>query len=450
MRSNAAILNVRNYGATGNGITNDTQAFQKCVDILILKGGGLILVPAGTYAITHLTFFGKAYSNISIVGQNATIYQLIEGKRKSVENGKFNTFALRHAADGCFVFDAQVSAQKDDRNSIKNIRINGLNFLSHVEKYGFDELLHQISAHGVSHFTVENCTFTGFLGDGIAINGGTDFSTFHDAYNKDVKIRNCKFNGINKNNRQAISIYYSDGFKIEHCDFKNTTRNDMPGAIDIEPDREINISRNGIISNCTFKNIGGIGAVTFNLRNASLDNQLRRISYVVENCTFSNVSVAFAVIGNAQKNAKIVSNDIIFRNCKISDARSHFLFNNAENILISKINFKKVDFPPRRPSFSGLNENLRFVDCAFSSISCSSKLIFYGTAKNILFIDCIFSGKRFLEINYAKINSLDKFKNINFYYFLLIHYRAYLLLTILIFSCAFVLLRCRKKNDNKK
>lgn len=41
----------------------------------------------------------------------------------------------------------------------------------------------------------------------------------------------------------------------------------MLGAIDIEPDREKNVSRNGIISRCTFTNIGGINAVNIVLKN---------------------------------------------------------------------------------------------------------------------------------------------------------------------------------------
>ncbi|MCG2779607.1 MAG: glycoside hydrolase family 55 protein, partial [Weeksellaceae bacterium] len=239
-------LNVKDFGAKGNGITDDTAAFQKCIDALISKGGGTMTVPLGKYPITFLKFFGKEYSNITINGDNAHILQRISGNRKAAENNRFQTFAQRHAADGCFVFDAQVSRQIDDTHSIKNIKISGLNFISDVERYGFDELLHQISAHGVSNFIVENCTFTGFLGDGIAINGGTDFSKFHDAYNKDVIIRNCRFDGVNKNNRQGISIYYSDGFTIDRCSFRNTTRDDMPGAIDIEPDRGMNVVRNGV------------------------------------------------------------------------------------------------------------------------------------------------------------------------------------------------------------
>lgn len=42
-------LNVKSYGAVGNGVTDDTAAFQCTVDAAAAAGGGTILVPAGNY-----------------------------------------------------------------------------------------------------------------------------------------------------------------------------------------------------------------------------------------------------------------------------------------------------------------------------------------------------------------------------------------------------------------
>src|SRR5690242_13039622 len=39
--------NVRDYGATGDGTTKDTVAFQKALDICAVSGGGDVIVPAG-------------------------------------------------------------------------------------------------------------------------------------------------------------------------------------------------------------------------------------------------------------------------------------------------------------------------------------------------------------------------------------------------------------------
>jgi polygalacturonase len=44
-------FNVRNFGATGNGTTKDTAAFQKALDTCAVSGGGEVVVPAGKYLI---------------------------------------------------------------------------------------------------------------------------------------------------------------------------------------------------------------------------------------------------------------------------------------------------------------------------------------------------------------------------------------------------------------
>lgn len=46
-----APLNVRAFGATGDGATKDTAAFQKALDACAAAGGGEVVVPAGNYLI---------------------------------------------------------------------------------------------------------------------------------------------------------------------------------------------------------------------------------------------------------------------------------------------------------------------------------------------------------------------------------------------------------------
>lgn len=421
------ILNVKDYGAKGNGRTDDTYAFQNAVDFLKNKGGGILEIPPGNYPITFLKFFGKEYSNISLLGNNANILQSISGHRKSVLGNKFQTFAQRFAADGCFVFDAQVANQKDDRNSIKNIKISGLNFISDVKKHGFDELLHHISAHGVSNFTVENCSFTGFLGDGIAVNGATDFSKYRNAYNKDVYIRNCTFDGINKNNRQGISIYYSDGFTIEHCIFKNSTRNDMPGAIDIEPDSPANVSRNGTIRNCKFFNIGGLGAIAISLRKSTAENHFSNNGYYIYDCTFDDVNSPLTITGSNTVPLKPGKNyTVTFKNASVFKSKTAFRVINASGIMFENVDFKSVNFPMHMPVTGKLSSNILLKACQFRNLSSSREFIFYGSVKNLLFLECIFKGEEIKRIEYKSIKSTDKWSNIYFYLFLLVHYSLYL------------------------
>lgn len=45
----ADIINVRNYGAAGDGRTKDTAALQRALDVCSHQGGGTVIFPAGTY-----------------------------------------------------------------------------------------------------------------------------------------------------------------------------------------------------------------------------------------------------------------------------------------------------------------------------------------------------------------------------------------------------------------
>ena len=47
----AATLDVHAFGATGDGTTKDTAAFQKALDACAAAGGGEVVVPAGNYLI---------------------------------------------------------------------------------------------------------------------------------------------------------------------------------------------------------------------------------------------------------------------------------------------------------------------------------------------------------------------------------------------------------------
>jgi hypothetical protein len=63
-------LNLRDFGATGNGTTDDGPAFQKALDALAAAGGGTLFIPEGKYVIASpvsKNFNGLA-SSITITG----------------------------------------------------------------------------------------------------------------------------------------------------------------------------------------------------------------------------------------------------------------------------------------------------------------------------------------------------------------------------------------------
>lgn len=55
-----ASLNVRHFGATGDGVTKDTAAFQRAIDACAAANGGEVVVPAGNYLIGSIEL--KSYT----------------------------------------------------------------------------------------------------------------------------------------------------------------------------------------------------------------------------------------------------------------------------------------------------------------------------------------------------------------------------------------------------
>lgn len=49
------VLNVKDFGAIGDGVTNDTVAMQAAIDACAAANGGIILLPNGTYLVSTLT-----------------------------------------------------------------------------------------------------------------------------------------------------------------------------------------------------------------------------------------------------------------------------------------------------------------------------------------------------------------------------------------------------------
>jgi polygalacturonase len=81
--SAAGTFNIRDYGATGNGSSNDSAAIQKAVDAAAAAGGGTVRVPSGTYKSaktihlkSHVIF--QLDSGSTIVGASGTGYDTPE------------------------------------------------------------------------------------------------------------------------------------------------------------------------------------------------------------------------------------------------------------------------------------------------------------------------------------------------------------------------------------
>lgn len=97
-------LNVRDFGAVGDGKALETAAIQKAIDAAARRGGGTVLLPAGTYLSAPL--FLKSHVTLHI-DSGATL----KGSRNMDDyptvEGRWEGFVVRHRASLVTAIDAE-------------------------------------------------------------------------------------------------------------------------------------------------------------------------------------------------------------------------------------------------------------------------------------------------------------------------------------------------------
>ncbi|KKK36617.1 hypothetical protein WQ57_18385 [Mesobacillus campisalis] len=206
-------VDVKKYGAVGDGITDDTMAFQSAIDNLSAKGGGDVVVPEGVYSL-HPLFLKP---NINLVGENR------------------DTVILKLADD---VPDGQHRLiNMNNHTKVQNITCNG-NYVNHPNG---NEHMHCIFAYDKDHVVIKDNRLINAVGDGISISGSAKTSNY-------VTISN---NIVEENQRSQIVIEQVNHLRI----IGNTIRSETgrPG-IHFEPWEKMqyydaNIARNTITTN---------------------------------------------------------------------------------------------------------------------------------------------------------------------------------------------------------
>lgn len=222
----------------------------------------------------------------------------------------------------------------------KNLVFRDFKMVGTVVTDGFREHAHLMNFNAVSNVLIENVIFEGFRGDGIYL-GTTNVGAL-ERHNQDIVIRNCFFDGVNHNNRNAISVIDGNGVLIEGCTFKNTTRSDMPGAIDLEPDSDsFAVIKNIRINNNKFSNIygsinGAVIQVFLPLAQSELDTPSSNI--IISNNQIDCYSTSGRSNGIAIRQRQSVTdstypNNIIIENNQVSRSRRPFYHMGIKNIL---------------------------------------------------------------------------------------------------------------------
>ena len=289
------IVNVSQFGAKGDGITNDTQAINDAINYVSTRGGQVVF-DNKEYRVSKIL----VKSNVEIVGNNATLKQ-IDG-----------VTSLDHIlAFSAGVQNIKVSNINIDGNRVinKNIYIAGINFLT------------------CSNITLENINVKNVSGDGIFF--GYVGQLANNIKMKNVKVENSSRNEIVFSNCKNIvcdnftiisNDAFSSTFEFEKHDtteiLENIHLNNFTVTTGIEPVKLLTNAKYGDMKNIKLSNI-------------TLTGEKSYISCMdFNNIEFENI--------NAKHIEFTDCNNLIITKCKLNKLLVSQLNYTSKNVLISK------------------------------------------------------------------------------------------------------------------
>ena len=218
-------INVKKFGAKGDGVTDDTISIQTAMDELI--NGGVLLIPEGTFIVSSINI---PFDNITIMGSgiestiiksnglvNQTPLYNIKGNVKLMNftiDGNGKIMPTPTAGDGAFCLSVY---------NCSNIKIDNVKFKNSYNK--------QTAFDGVKDVYISRCIFESQLDtsheqDGVHLYGGVNTTqnivideckfldhprsgVYCDIDVQDVTIKNCNFN------HSLASYIQGDGVTVQ-------------------------------------------------------------------------------------------------------------------------------------------------------------------------------------------------------------------------------------------
>jgi len=214
----ASAVNVDDYGAVGDGATDDTIAIQAAINT---NAAIIRFSPDKTYSIT---------SQINLVTE-----QTIEGNNSTIIVN--STTVINSAFYGV---DVSTSAYKDIILNCNSKTISGFRIYA--------------DSTGCNNVWFDNCKVSGTATDATLFYGGIEVASLGGAagtQNSDIKVTNCNFGPTGTH---GCLIAYTDGVLFENNRIATTTNHGMEAV----GCRDIIISNNTVLS-CTLSGLG-VGA----------------------------------------------------------------------------------------------------------------------------------------------------------------------------------------------
>jgi hypothetical protein len=196
----ADVVNVKDFGATGDGVTDDTAAIQAAINYFPNGANGTIIFPNGTYNISSTIFNNNR--NLLFLGNESTIYLTANA-----------TYVFNLTGSGCTFQDFVIS--KAQGTTASAFLISGIRYIFNNIKSSNCIWTNFFYCQGLkeSHFTK------------IRIDNDVSSKTgniFNFDYSVNNTIDDCMFGYANQcfyfsTIQDPINLNYSEGFTITNC-----------------------------------------------------------------------------------------------------------------------------------------------------------------------------------------------------------------------------------------
>lgn len=215
-------LNVRNFGARGDGTTDDTAAFAATM-AAVGPGGGTVVVPDGVYLINPVRSIVPG-SGVHLTLAAGAVLQAIP-----VPQGQSAVVAIRNVADVAVIGGTIVGER--------------VGHLGTTGEWGFG-----IDVRGSSNVTIERVATRDCWGDGFYVGSGANGES------RQVAILDCTSIG---HRRQGLSITACISALVERCEFRGIQGTLPQCGVDLEPNQSFAVHDITIRDCVTSGNAGG-------------------------------------------------------------------------------------------------------------------------------------------------------------------------------------------------
>lgn len=357
---NSSGYNVKDYGAIGDGITDDTEAFGKCI---MEANGNPVIVPAGTYAVNHLEIDDGI--SINMIGINRPTIIRTEVQDTNPDKADYRAMFLFSNVKYAKITGIDFDSKRDDfiyNNTGTNTEyIDYMDYIKYKGNFYFakdydyakymsadyEGALLQVQPgekYKITGRTTSTTNLVAFFSDYTYVEGTTagDKSTFVSAFGEPsttyteqevVVPDGCYWMGVNTYIKSTSSlktplsiqkeiyvtayewlgtavIYFTESganIEIDHCNFMNTSREAIYCKGNFENvhihdctfnDVSANFwSRNGNMTNFTFENNTSNRCRTMAVE-FDTENGYRATNLLIQNNRFTNIIKSAVTLTN--------------------------------------------------------------------------------------------------------------------------------------------------------